>query len=120
MFMAYEVTKQLIGSLRGPVVEIQKSDRELADQIYRAANSVLLNLGEGQKFQDGNRRKHYAIAQGSANEVKAALDAAEAWGWIAEANEPRALLDRVLAMLWKLTHSEAIAKLGKGTRARAS
>jgi hypothetical protein len=55
MFMAYEITKQLIGSLRAPVVEIQKSDRELADQIYRAANSVLLNLGEGQKFQDGTR-----------------------------------------------------------------
>jgi four helix bundle protein len=96
----------------------QKNDRELADQIYRAANSVLLNLGEGQKFQGGNRRKHYAIAQGSANEVKAALDAAEAWGWIGDAKEPRALLDRILAMMWGLTHSEAI--IGKGGRARAS
>jgi four helix bundle protein len=119
MFMAYEVTKQLLASLRASVLEIQKNDRELADQLYRAANSVLLNLGEGQKFQDGNRRKHYALAQGSANEVKAALDAAEAWGWIIDAKEPRVLLDRVLAMLWRLTHSEAITSLGKGGRARA-
>ena len=118
MFMAYEVTKQLIASLREPVLEIRAHDRELADQLYRAASSVLLNLGEGQKFQDGNRRKHYAIAQGSANEIKAALDAAEAWGWLGAADEPRALLDRVLAMLWKLTHSAKIAKLVPAGRAR--
>lgn len=113
MFQAYEVTKELIASLRGPVAVIEKHDSALADQLYRAASSVLLNLGEGQKFQDGNRRKHFAIAQGSANEVKAALDAAEAWGWLADASASRALLDRVLAMLWRLTQSAAIAKLGR-------
>lgn len=116
MFMAYEVTKQLITALRAPVLEIKKSDAALADQLYRAASSVLLNLGEGQKFQDGNRRKHYAIAQGSANEVKAALDAAEAWGWLVDAKEPRELLDRVLAMLWRLTRCEAITKLGASNK----
>jgi four helix bundle protein len=105
MFQVYEVTKQLITSLRAPLLAIKKSDAELADQLCRAANSVLLNIGEGQKFQDGNRRKQHAIAQGSANEVRAALDAAEAWGWLDDVAtaEPRALLDRVLAMLWRLT-----------------
>ena len=78
MFIAYEISRQLIVSLRPLVPGIQASDRDLADQLKRAAQSVLLNLAEGQKFEDGNRRKHYAIAQGSANEVKAALDAAEA------------------------------------------
>jgi four helix bundle protein len=72
------------------------------------AISVLLNLAEGQKFNNGNRRKHYEIAQGSANEVKAALDAAEAWGWIECATAQRQLLDRVLALLWRLTHADAI------------
>jgi hypothetical protein len=66
-----------------------------------------LNLGEGQKFQNGNRRKHYEIAHGSANEVRAALDVAEAWGWITTRGVERELLDRVLALLWKLTRSEA-------------
>ena len=61
---------------------------------------MLLNLAEGQKFQNGNRRKHYEIAHGSANEVKAALDVAEAWGWIENRGPERELLDRVLALLW--------------------
>ena len=77
---------------------------------------MLLNLAEGQKFEDGNRRKHYAIAQGSANEVKAALDAAEAWGWIAGCDAERALLDRLLAVLWKLTHAPAIQKMERRRR----
>ena len=72
----------------------------------------MLNLGEGQKFANGNRRKHYEIAQGSANEVKAALDAAEAWGWIEVGSQQRVLVDRVLALLWKLTHTEAIQRAG--------
>ena len=116
MFIAYDVAKQMIDALRVIVPIIQRSDRDLADQLQRAATSVLLNLAEGQKFQNGNRMKHYEIAQGSANEVKAALDAAEAWGWITSAPEQRALLDRLLALLWRLTHS---AKL-RATNRRAS
>ncbi len=110
MFVAYEISKELIVSLRGIVPTIQANDRDLADQLRRAAQSVLLNLAEGQKFNNGNRRKHYEIAQGSANEVKAALDAAEAWGWIDQRGIERALLDRLLAVLWKLTHAPAIQK----------
>src|SRR5438552_3831960 len=105
MFIAYDVSKELIVSLREIVPTIQRANRDLADQLYRAATSVLLNLAEGQKFNNGNRRKHYEIAQGSANEVKAALDAAEAWGWISARGAERELLDRLLALLWKLTHA---------------
>ncbi len=116
MFIAYEIAKQLIVSLRPVVPILQENDRELADQLKRAAQSVLLNLAEGQKFENGNRRKHYEIAQGSANEVKAALDAGEAWGWLVTRGEERALLDRLLAVLWKLTHSPSIAKPDRRTR----
>jgi four helix bundle protein len=108
MFIAYDVTKELITSLRELVSRIREHDRDLADQLHRAATSVLLNLAEGQKFNNGNRRKHYEIAQGSANEVKAAIDAAEAWGWIESATVQRQLIDRVLALLWKLSHADAI------------
>jgi four helix bundle protein len=116
MFIAYEISKQLIVSLRPLVPVIQACDRELADQLRRAAQSVLLNLAEGQKYQNGNRKKHYEIAQGSANEVKAALDAAEAWGWLEERGEERELLDRLLAVLWKLTHAELLQKLERRKR----
>jgi four helix bundle protein len=108
MFIAYEITKELITSLRPLVPAIRKHDADLADQLRSAAQSVLLNLGEGQKFANGNRRKHFEIAQGSANEVKAALDAAECWGWIESRGEERELLDRLLAVLWKLTHAPSI------------
>lgn len=110
MFDAYEIARQLITSLRPVVPAIHAHDRDLADQLRRAAQSVLLNLAEGQTFSNGNRRKHFEIAQGSANEVKAALDAAAAWGWSWAEGEERVLLDRLLAVLWKLTHSPAIAR----------
>jgi len=104
MFIAREVSIQLITSLRAIVPVIERSDRDLADQLRRAASSVVLNLGEGQRSAKGNKQKHYAIAHGSANEVKAALDVARAWGWIEDVREPRELLDRLLALLWRLTH----------------
>jgi four helix bundle protein len=101
------------------VPQIERGDRDLADQLRRAASSIVLNLAEGQRSAKGNRQKHYAIAHGSANEVKAALELARAWGWLddlhgyGDANEHRAarrmreaheLLDRLLAILWRLTH----------------
>ena len=106
-FIAYDVSKELVVSLRTVVPTVAKHNKDLADQLYRAASSILLNLAEGQKFQNGNRRKHYEIAHGSANEVRGALDTAEAWGWLAMPGPERELLDRVLALLWKLTRSES-------------
>ena len=104
MFIAYEVSVQLVSSLREIVPVVERSDRDLADQMRRAASSVVLNLAEGQRSAKGNKHKHYAIAHGSANEVKAALELAHAWGWISEAHAPREILDRLLAILWRLTH----------------
>jgi four helix bundle protein len=111
MLKTYDVAVQLISVLRPLVPQLARSNRDLADQLRRAASSVVLNLGEGRKFHNGNRGKHYDIAQGSANEVKAALDTAEAWGWLETNAEVRVLLDRLLALLWKLTHSPAVRAL---------
>ena len=104
MFIAYEVAVDLVRSLRPIVPAIERSDRDLADQLRRAASSIVLNLAEGQRLTKGNKYKHYVIAHGSANEVKASLDAAAAWGWIEDASDSRAILDRLLALLWRLTH----------------
>ena len=107
MFIAYEVSLEVIASLRKIVPQIEAQDRDLADQLKRAASSVSLNLSEGARLTKGNKPKHYSIAHGSANEVKAALQTAIAWGWIEDASEPLAKLDRLLALLWKLTHPRA-------------
>ena len=103
MFIAYEVSLELIRELRSVVPVIQRHDRELATQIRNAASSVTLNLSEGQRSGGGNQRRHYELAHGSANEVKGALAVAEAWGWLGQAERARQILDRLLALLWRLT-----------------
>ena len=109
MFIAYEVSLDVIRSLRTIVPQIERHDRDLADQLRRAASSVSLNLREGQRLTKGNKPKHYTIAHGSANEVKGALETAIAWGWIEDASEPLRHLDRLLALLWRLTHPRPLS-----------
>ena len=104
MLIAYTVAIELIHDLRDLVPVIKRHDADLADQIHRAATSVVLNLGEGQRLTAGNKRRHFELAHGSANEVKSGLELAEAWGWLADTSGPRRTLDRLLALLWRLTH----------------
>ena len=104
MFITYQVSIQLVSELRNVVPAVKRHDRDLADQIHRAATSVALNLAEGQRLIGGNQRKHYAIAHGSANEIRAALDVASAWGYLDDIAAVRHTLDRLLALLWRLNH----------------
>jgi len=64
-----------------------------------------LNLGEGEYSDPGTKRARYCNAAGSANETRAALAVAVAWGYLtpAQAEPASSRLDRVIAMLWKLS-----------------
>jgi four helix bundle protein len=104
MFIAYEVSLELVANLRSIVPVIERHDRDLADQLRRAGSSVVLNLAEGSKSAKGNKGKHFAIAHGSASEVRAALQTAVAWGWIDEKMAAPDVLDRLMALLWRLCH----------------
>lgn len=104
MFIAYEVSLELITALRPIVPIVERHDRDLADQMRRAGSSIVLNLAEGNKSAKGNRQKHFAIAHGSASEVRAALQTAVAWGWIDASMAAPVVLDRLLALLWRLRH----------------
>ena len=106
MFAALEVSYLVIKAVRPLVAIVERNNRDLADQILRAATSVSLNLAEGQRSAKGNRGTHYAIAHGSANEVKAGIRLAIALGIIEEAAAHASLrvLDRQLALLWRLNH----------------
>jgi four helix bundle protein len=90
----------------GAVLErIEARDRNLADQLKRAAVSVVLNLEEGSGTRGGHRRQRYLSAAGSAREAKAALRLAAGLGYVGKADVERAYgeLDEVAAVLHGLT-----------------
>ncbi len=103
MLVAYTNALDLIRSLRPVVEQIKACDADAADQLVRAANSILNNINEGSRRTGKDRKRFYRFANGSAAEVKAVLDCADAWGWKVDAAAARALLDRELALLWGLT-----------------
>ena len=54
---------------------LSQVSRVLRDQLERASLSVVLNIAEGAgRRSRADKRRHYAIARGSAMEVAAALD----------------------------------------------
>jgi four helix bundle protein len=65
---------------------------------------VVLNLAEGNRRTGQDRLQFFRIAAGSAAEVRAALEVACAWGHIEASPAAGTEVDRVLAMLWRLTH----------------
>jgi four helix bundle protein len=72
--------------------------------MKRAMDSVVASIGEG-AAQIGKRRvEHYRLALGSAIEVSSHLQGAVAWGYVDDVSAATSLIDRVRAMLWRLTH----------------
>ncbi len=106
MFEVYEVSIKALRSLRPILVSVQTHDRDLARQMRRAGASVPLNISEGWRRLGKDRRQHYVIAAGSNAELRAALDVSDAFGYLDPEvyAELDALLDRVSAMLYRLTH----------------
>jgi len=77
----------------------------LADQLGRAALSIVNNIAEGAgKFSKPDKSRFYTIAIGSATESAAMLDVCLRRALIAEQTNLRGkqLLDRIVAMLVKL------------------
>lgn len=105
-FEVYEVALEAACRLRPVLEALRRLDRGLEDQIRRAAASVVLNIAEGARRTGRDRLHLYRIAAGSAAETRSALGLAWAWGYLDEGvwMELDPLLDRVLAMLWMLTH----------------
>jgi four helix bundle protein len=109
-FVVYNVALELIRTLRPIVAELRHHSSNIADQIERAGTSLVLNLGEGNRRAGKDRRRFFVMAQGSASEILAALDVADAWGWIVDAQSLRALLDRERALLWGLVHPRVLPR----------
>jgi len=98
---AQEVMRELPPLLQS----IREHDKKLADQLKRAAQSVVLNIAEGRGNRGGNARLRFATACGSAKEVRAALNVASDWGYIERhmATHLDERLDEVCAITWCLS-----------------
>jgi len=100
-----ELSVELIEELKPLMSKIKARDKSLEDQLRRAASSIVLNIGEGQYSDPGNRRARYFTAAGSAGETMAAVRVAVAWGIVSKSDGERAvaLLKRIIPMLWRMT-----------------
>jgi len=103
MLKAYPLMLEVLRLLRPVVLQIERHDRDLGNQLRRAAASVSLNVAEGSGSSGGTRTARYRNALGSARETGACLDVALAFGYF-EHVEPELLgkLDQVRAILAKV------------------
>ena len=91
-------------ALKWAFVKAPPAVRSLCDQMIRAATSVPLNLAEGSGRRGKDRRYHFSVAYGSAQEAGSALELLASAGMVPaeQVQEMLELLDRVKAMTWRL------------------
>ena len=103
-FYAYEVALQVVECVAPLMVKLKERSADLADQIERAATSVVLNVAEGNRRTGKDRLRIFRIAEGSLDEVLAVLDCAQRFGWGLDDAAARAAIDREGKLLYGLTH----------------
>jgi four helix bundle protein len=103
--IVHSIALEAVVALRPLVAGIARRDKSLADQLRRAASSIVLNAAEAEHSDAGNARARFHTAAGSTSETRAALRLAVAWGYVeaGTTNAAEQKLDRVAALLWGLT-----------------
>ncbi len=85
--------------------DLSGNHRHARDQLLRATQSIPLNIAEGNgKATEGDRRRYFEIARGSALECAAIQDVLEVCDMIDtdKNRQGNNLLDRIVAMLTKM------------------
>jgi four helix bundle protein len=105
-FDALELSLVVLEQLAPLEPKLRQKRKSLADEVGRAAESVALNISEGRQRAGLDRADLFRRAAGSASELTTALRIARACGYISAADfdAVETALDRVRAMLWRLTH----------------
>ena len=96
----YRVALEFRHSLR--ILETVRNISAQRDQLFRAADSVVLNIAEGAgRSAQADKRRHYSYAKGSAMECGAALALLHACGalQVVAYQERRMMIIRVIQML---------------------
>lgn len=95
------LTSDLGRELRVVLDAVHEKDPDLGRQARRAASSVVLNIAEA---DGGSSRLRFGTACGSAKELMAALELAEALGYVGEVEASvMRRLDRVAARTFALS-----------------
>ena len=104
MLRIYDVMLDAIAAARPLFRAIAAHDRDLGNQLSRAAQSVVLNIAEGSGSAGGVRRARYRTALGSARETVAGLQVAERSGYIGPIPQPLvARMNHVIGTLVRVT-----------------
>ena len=100
----YDRARKVVRELAPLLHTVREHDKSLANQLKRAAQSVVLNIAEARGNDAGNARARFCTACGSAKEVRAALNVATDWGYIetGSASHLDERLDEVCAITWCL------------------
>ncbi len=103
-FDVFVVSLEALRGVRAHIAAVRKHDADLCKQLRKAATSVSLNIAEGRRRRGGDKTHLYRVASGSADEIIAALLAAEALGYVEmnRLDDTLEKLDRIQAMLWRL------------------
>jgi four helix bundle protein len=100
----YDRARKVVQELVPLLHTIREHDKSLAEQLKRAAQSVVLSIAEARGNDAGTARTRFSTACGSAKEVRAALNVASDWGYIEpqRATHLDEKLDEVCAITWCL------------------
>lgn len=100
----YQQSLKLIKLSREVIERLPTGYGFLADQLRRSAASVPLNFAEGHdKKTRAEQQRYFRIARGSAQEVAAILDVADAFGAIRSDDHAAGaeLCDHIVRMLFR-------------------
>jgi four helix bundle protein len=101
----YRCAVEFVGVAARVIDGFPTGQHSLADQLRRAALSIPVNIAEGVgRSSEGDRRRHFAIARGSAMECAAILDVCGVLVLTGPLllREGRGLLIRVVRMLSRM------------------
>jgi four helix bundle protein len=104
----YQVALEFLALANDIVESLPRGRSHLADQLTRAATSIVLNLAEGAgKHSKPDKRRYYLTARGSATESAALLDVCLRLALLDQHRHRtgKQMLVRVVAMLIKLAKS---------------
>ena len=104
----YQLSIEFAGNANDVIERLPRGRGYLADQLQRAALSIVLNIAEGAgKFSPADKGTFYMRARGSATESAAVLDVCRKLNLVATTvvDQNKAVLERIVRMLTKLIKS---------------